>query len=118
MKNVDTKQTLSSEPHSMLLIKTAIPLESLTASLKEDSEGEKWLWNCRKGGVGSRNDSADKKAQGCKGGGNVVKVRRILCEKHGKIMGAMEKLRSGMRFSDVLHNTSKIKPDERATRDG
>uniref|UniRef100_A0A8C5LHZ7 Peptidyl-prolyl cis-trans isomerase n=1 Tax=Jaculus jaculus TaxID=51337 RepID=A0A8C5LHZ7_JACJA len=45
-------------------------------------------------------DSADKKAQGPKGGGNAVKVRHILCEKHGKTMEAMEKLKSGMRFSE------------------
>uniref|UniRef100_A0A2K6LRM6 Peptidyl-prolyl cis-trans isomerase n=1 Tax=Rhinopithecus bieti TaxID=61621 RepID=A0A2K6LRM6_RHIBE len=45
-----------------------------------------------KGGAASGSDSADKKAQGPKGGGNAVKVRHILCEKHGKIMEAMEKV--------------------------
>uniref|UniRef100_A0A2K5QTA6 Peptidyl-prolyl cis-trans isomerase n=1 Tax=Cebus imitator TaxID=2715852 RepID=A0A2K5QTA6_CEBIM len=47
-----------------------------------------------KGGAASGSDSADKKAQGPKGGGNAVKARYILCEKHGKIMEAMEKLKS------------------------
>ncbi|KAL4694331.1 hypothetical protein H8959_013596 [Pygathrix nigripes] len=54
-----------------------------------------------KGGAASGSNSADKKAQGPKGGGNAVKVRHILCEKHGKIMEAMEKLKSGMRFNEV-----------------
>uniref|UniRef100_A0A2I3HKY1 peptidylprolyl isomerase n=1 Tax=Nomascus leucogenys TaxID=61853 RepID=A0A2I3HKY1_NOMLE len=44
-----------------------------------------------KGGAASGSDSADKKAQGPKGGGNAVKVRHTLCEKHGKIMESMEK---------------------------
>jgi NIMA-interacting peptidyl-prolyl cis-trans isomerase 4 len=35
------------------------------------------------------------------GGGNAVKVRHILCEKHSKVMEAMEKLRSGQKFSEV-----------------
>ncbi|KAF0882281.1 PIN4 isomerase, partial [Crocuta crocuta] len=40
--------------------------------------------------------------QGHKRGGNAVKVRHILCGKYGKIMKAMEKLKSGMRFSEVV----------------
>nr|XP_039325288.1 peptidyl-prolyl cis-trans isomerase NIMA-interacting 4-like [Saimiri boliviensis boliviensis] len=62
-----------------------------------------------KGGAASGSDSADKKAQGPKGGGNVVKVRHILCEKHGKIMEAMEKLKSGMRFNEVAAQYSEVK---------
>uniref|UniRef100_A0A8D2B6R9 peptidylprolyl isomerase n=1 Tax=Sciurus vulgaris TaxID=55149 RepID=A0A8D2B6R9_SCIVU len=54
-----------------------------------------------KGGAASGCDSADKKAQGPEGGGDAVKARHVLCEKHGKIMEAMEKLKSGMRFNDV-----------------
>ncbi|XP_036926793.1 peptidyl-prolyl cis-trans isomerase NIMA-interacting 4-like [Sturnira hondurensis] len=62
-----------------------------------------------KGGVASGttlarvgSDSSDKKPQGPKHGGNAVKVRHILCEKHGKIMRALEKLKSGMRFNEVV----------------
>lgn len=62
-----------------------------------------------KGGAASGNDSADKKAQGPKGGGSAVKVRHILCEKHGKIMEAMEKLKSGMRFNEVATQYSEDK---------
>uniref|UniRef100_A0A667I9X8 peptidylprolyl isomerase n=1 Tax=Lynx canadensis TaxID=61383 RepID=A0A667I9X8_LYNCA len=62
-----------------------------------------------KGGAASGSDSSDKKAQGPKGGGNAVKVRHILCEKHGKIMEAMEKLKSGMRFNEVAIQYSEDK---------
>ncbi|KAG8507297.1 Peptidyl-prolyl cis-trans isomerase NIMA-interacting 4, partial [Galemys pyrenaicus] len=61
------------------------------------------------GGAASGSDNADKKAQGPKGGGNAVKVRHILCEKHGKIMEAMEKLKSGMRFNEVATQYSEDK---------
>ncbi|CAD7680135.1 unnamed protein product [Nyctereutes procyonoides] len=62
-----------------------------------------------KGGAASGSDSSDKKAQGPKGGGNTIKVRHILCEKHGKIMEAMEKLKSGMRFNEVATQYSEDK---------
>ncbi|XP_053435438.1 peptidyl-prolyl cis-trans isomerase NIMA-interacting 4-like [Nycticebus coucang] len=62
-----------------------------------------------KGGAASGSDISDKKAQGPKGGGNAVKVRHILCEKHGKIMEAMEKLKSGMKFSEVATQYSEDK---------
>ncbi|XP_032186747.1 peptidyl-prolyl cis-trans isomerase NIMA-interacting 4 isoform X1 [Neovison vison] len=62
-----------------------------------------------KGGAASGSDSSDKKAQGPKGGGSAVKVRHILCEKHGKIMEAMEKLKSGMRFNEVATQYSEDK---------
>nr|XP_054104024.1 peptidyl-prolyl cis-trans isomerase NIMA-interacting 4-like [Callithrix jacchus] len=62
-----------------------------------------------KGGAAFGSDSADKKAQGPKGGGNAVKVRHILCEKHSKIMEAMEKLKSGMRFNEVAAQYSEDK---------
>ncbi|KTG39534.1 hypothetical protein cypCar_00008544, partial [Cyprinus carpio] len=39
----------------------------------------------------------------------VLKVRHILCEKHGKCMEAMEKLKSGMRFSEVAAQYSEDK---------
>ncbi|XP_074819160.1 peptidyl-prolyl cis-trans isomerase NIMA-interacting 4 isoform X1 [Natator depressus] len=44
-----------------------------------------------------------------KGGGSAVKVRHILCEKHSKIMEAMEKLKSGVRFSEVASQYSEDK---------
>uniref|UniRef100_A0A8C5U593 Peptidyl-prolyl cis-trans isomerase n=1 Tax=Malurus cyaneus samueli TaxID=2593467 RepID=A0A8C5U593_9PASS len=49
------------------------------------------------------------KAQGPKGGGSAVKVRHILCEKHGRAMEAMEKLKSGQRFSEVAAQYSEDK---------
>uniref|UniRef100_A0A8C8XR81 peptidylprolyl isomerase n=1 Tax=Panthera leo TaxID=9689 RepID=A0A8C8XR81_PANLE len=62
-----------------------------------------------KGRAASGSDSSDKKAQDPKGSGNAVKVRHILCEKHGKIMEAMEKLKSGMRFNEVAIQYSEDK---------
>ncbi|VFV41361.1 Hypothetical predicted protein, partial [Lynx pardinus] len=65
-----------------------------------------------KGGKGRAafgSDSSDKKAQDPKGSGNALKVRHILCEKHGKIMEAMEKLKSGMRFNEVAIQYSEDK---------
>nr|XP_035160993.1 peptidyl-prolyl cis-trans isomerase NIMA-interacting 4-like [Callithrix jacchus] len=62
-----------------------------------------------KGGAASGSDSADKKAEGPKAGGNAVKVTHIPCEKHGKIMEAMEKLKSGMRFNEVIAQCSEDK---------
>uniref|UniRef100_A0A8C5VXT3 Peptidyl-prolyl cis-trans isomerase n=1 Tax=Microcebus murinus TaxID=30608 RepID=A0A8C5VXT3_MICMU len=61
------------------------------------------------GGAASGSDSSDKKAQGPKGDGNAVKVRHILWGKHGKIIEAMEKLKSGMRFSEVAAQYSEDK---------
>uniref|UniRef100_A0A2I3H491 Peptidyl-prolyl cis-trans isomerase n=1 Tax=Nomascus leucogenys TaxID=61853 RepID=A0A2I3H491_NOMLE len=66
-----------------------------------------------KGGAATGSDSTDKKAQGPKGGGNAVKVRHILCEKDGKIMEAMEKLKSGMRFNEVAAQYSEDKARQR-----
>ncbi|XP_049629088.1 peptidyl-prolyl cis-trans isomerase NIMA-interacting 4-like [Suncus etruscus] len=62
-----------------------------------------------KGGGASGSDSADKKVQGSKVGGNAVKVRHILCEKHGRVMEAMEKLKFGMRFNEVATQYSEDK---------
>ncbi|XP_050652614.1 peptidyl-prolyl cis-trans isomerase NIMA-interacting 4-like [Macaca thibetana thibetana] len=62
-----------------------------------------------KGGAASGSDSADKKAQDPKGGGNEVKVRHILCEKHGKTMEAGVKLKSGMRVNEVASQYSEDK---------
>ncbi|NWJ05186.1 PIN4 isomerase, partial [Crypturellus undulatus] len=38
-----------------------------------------------------------------------LQVRHILCEKHGKAMEAMEKLKAGMRFSEVATQYSEDK---------
>uniref|UniRef100_A0A663MC14 Peptidyl-prolyl cis-trans isomerase n=1 Tax=Athene cunicularia TaxID=194338 RepID=A0A663MC14_ATHCN len=43
------------------------------------------------------------------GGGRPAMVRHILCEKHGKAMEAMEKLKSGLRFSEVASQYSEDK---------
>ncbi|XP_032928243.2 peptidyl-prolyl cis-trans isomerase NIMA-interacting 4 [Catharus ustulatus] len=62
-----------------------------------------------KAGKGGDSGSSEGKAQGPKGGGNAVKVRHILCEKHGRAMEAMEKLKSGQRFSEVAAQYSEDK---------
>ncbi|KAM9248277.1 peptidyl-prolyl cis-trans isomerase NIMA-interacting 4-like [Dugong dugon] len=66
-----------------------------------------------KGVAASGSDTADKKAQGPQGGGNAVKVRHILCEKHGRIMEAMEKLKFGMRLNEVAAQYSEDKARQR-----
>ncbi|NXI05549.1 PIN4 isomerase, partial [Pachycephala philippinensis] len=38
-----------------------------------------------------------------------VQVRHILCEKHGRAMEAMEKLKAGQRFSEVAAQYSEDK---------
>uniref|UniRef100_A0A8D2EGC2 Peptidyl-prolyl cis-trans isomerase n=1 Tax=Theropithecus gelada TaxID=9565 RepID=A0A8D2EGC2_THEGE len=76
---------------------------------KMPPKGKSGSGKAGKGGAASGSDSADKKAQAPKGGGNAVKVRHILCEKHGKIMEAMEKLKSGMRFNEVASQYSEDK---------
>uniref|UniRef100_A0A3Q2SZY0 Peptidyl-prolyl cis-trans isomerase n=1 Tax=Fundulus heteroclitus TaxID=8078 RepID=A0A3Q2SZY0_FUNHE len=87
-----------------------------------------------KGGKGAASGSADadKKEKAPKGGTSVklhpgshphgmmppprfslervfLKVRHILCEKHGKCMEAMEKLKAGVRFSEVASQYSEDK---------
>ncbi|KAK6111707.1 Peptidyl-prolyl cis-trans isomerase NIMA-interacting 4 [Brugia pahangi] len=42
-------------------------------------------------------------------GGTAVKVRHILCEKQGKAMEAIEKLKSGSKFNEVAANYSEDK---------
>ncbi|KAG9341747.1 hypothetical protein JZ751_018813 [Albula glossodonta] len=61
-----------------------------------------------KGASASGSGDADKKEKKEKGG-TAVKVRHILCEKHGKCMEAMEKLKSGVRFSEVASQYSEDK---------
>ncbi|ELW71776.1 Peptidyl-prolyl cis-trans isomerase NIMA-interacting 4 [Tupaia chinensis] len=59
----------------------------------------------------SGSDSTDKKAQGLIGGGNAIKVRHSLGEKHSNIMETMEKLKSRMRFNgvDTQYNEDKAR---------
>lgn len=45
----------------------------------------------------------------CNNSNNVLKVRHILCEKHSKIMEAMEKLREGQKFNEVASTYSEDK---------
>ncbi|XP_031449919.1 peptidyl-prolyl cis-trans isomerase NIMA-interacting 4 isoform X1 [Phasianus colchicus] len=61
------------------------------------------------GKAGKGGESGEAKAQGPKGGGSAVKVRHILCEKHGRAMEAMEKLKAGVRFSEVASQYSEDK---------
>uniref|UniRef100_A0A0B7BG43 Peptidyl-prolyl cis-trans isomerase n=1 Tax=Arion vulgaris TaxID=1028688 RepID=A0A0B7BG43_9EUPU len=42
-------------------------------------------------------------------GGTAVKVRHILCEKQSKVLEAIEKLKSGMKFSEVAAQYSEDK---------
>ncbi|XP_061901628.1 peptidyl-prolyl cis-trans isomerase NIMA-interacting 4 [Entelurus aequoreus] len=63
-----------------------------------------------KGAKGAASGSADaEKKDKAPKGGTAVKVRHILCEKHGKCMEAMEKLKSGVRFSEVASQYSEDK---------
>ncbi|XP_002738936.1 peptidyl-prolyl cis-trans isomerase NIMA-interacting 4-like [Saccoglossus kowalevskii] len=62
-----------------------------------------------KGGAGGKSaDSDDTKGKATKGG-TTVKVRHILCEKHSKVMEAMEKLKAGERFNEVATKYSEDK---------
>ena len=55
------------------------------------------FWLAGGGGGGDGGASGGKKA----GAGSAVKVRHILCEKHSKVMEAMEKLKAGQKFNEV-----------------
>ncbi|XP_061395757.1 peptidyl-prolyl cis-trans isomerase NIMA-interacting 4-like [Musca vetustissima] len=50
----------------------------------------------KKGGAGAAEEKGKEKK-----GGNAVKVRHILCEKQGKILEALEKLKAGQKFPEV-----------------
>ena len=60
-----------------------------------------------KGAKGGKSEAGDG-AKATKGGTS-VKVRHILCEKHSKIMEAMEKLKAGEKFNEVAANYSEDK---------
>ena len=61
-----------------------------------------------KGGKGGGKGDGETSGK-TKKGGNSVKVRHILCEKHSKCMEAMEKLQSGMKFNEVASQYSEDK---------
>lgn len=42
-------------------------------------------------------------------GGTSVKVRHILCEKNGKVMEALEKIKAGAKFDEVARTYSEDK---------
>ena len=72
-----------------------------------------------KGGKGAAKDDASGggggkggKGKGGKSGGSgytAIKPRHILCEKHSKIMEAMEKLKAGEKFNEVATKYSEDK---------
>jgi len=67
-----------------------------------------------KGGKGAKAAAKADSGAEAKGGkvskaGTHVKVRHILCEKHGKCMEAMEQLKAGKRFSEVATQYSEDK---------
>ncbi|XP_037956508.1 peptidyl-prolyl cis-trans isomerase NIMA-interacting 4 [Teleopsis dalmanni] len=66
---------------------------------KKDAKGKdnKAAGGSKKGAASGGSDEKGKE----KKGGNAVKVRHILCEKQGKIMEAMEKLKAGQKFPEV-----------------
>ena len=76
--------------------------------------------NKNSGGKGEKTAAAAKPAKGGKNKGGdddtaggsgytKIKVRHILCEKHSKIMEAMEKLAGGASFADVARDYSEDK---------
>ncbi|XP_062561981.1 peptidyl-prolyl cis-trans isomerase NIMA-interacting 4 [Armigeres subalbatus] len=62
-----------------------------------------------KGGAGGKKSGAGDEGGKEKKGGSAVKVRHILCEKQGKILEAMEKLKEGQSFNVVATNYSEDK---------
>ncbi|NXG37895.1 PIN4 isomerase, partial [Dromaius novaehollandiae] len=60
------------------------------------------------GGKGGKGERGPGRGGGAGAAGGTP-VRHILCEKHGKAMEAMEKLKSGVRFSEVATQYSEDK---------
>lgn len=65
---------------------------------KKDAKGTKdnKASGSKKGGAAISEEKGKEKK-----GGNAVKVRHILCEKQGKILEALEKLKAGQKFPEV-----------------
>uniref|UniRef100_A0A182QPK1 Peptidyl-prolyl cis-trans isomerase n=1 Tax=Anopheles farauti TaxID=69004 RepID=A0A182QPK1_9DIPT len=74
---------------------------------KKDAKGAKAA--PAKSGSGGKKGSAEEGAAKEKKGGSAVKVRHILCEKQGKILEALEKLKEGQAFNVVATNYSEDK---------
>merc|ERR1712136_515787 len=77
-----------------------------------DKGGSKGSAKGAAGGKGGKGDSADKGAAAAKKdikGGTSVKVRHILCEKHSKVMEALEQLNAGKKFNEVATQYSEDK---------
>lgn len=62
-----------------------------------------------KGGKSDKSESEGTSGGKQPKGGNSVKVRHILCEKQSKVLEALEKLKSGTKFSEVATNYSEDK---------
>ncbi|EEB16099.1 peptidyl-prolyl cis-trans isomerase NIMA-interacting, putative [Pediculus humanus corporis] len=58
---------------------------------------------------GKGNAEKDKEKEKEKKGGTAVKVRHILCEKQGKCLEALGKLKEGMKFNEVAQQYSEDK---------
>jgi len=70
--------------------------------------------NEKKGGDGKKGkkDEGEKKEAKGKGGlkpANAINVRHILCEKHSRIMEALQKIQEGQRFDKVAQEYSEDK---------
>ncbi|XP_053694943.1 peptidyl-prolyl cis-trans isomerase NIMA-interacting 4 [Sabethes cyaneus] len=72
---------------------------------KKESKGAAKNVPAKGGGKKNTDEAAGKE----KKGGNAVKVRHILCEKQGKILEALEKLKEGQSFNVVATNYSEDK---------
>ncbi|EFO20075.1 hypothetical protein LOAG_08416 [Loa loa] len=62
-----------------------------------------------KGATGSGTSKGGNMGKKESKGGTAIKVRHILCEKQGKAMEAIEKLKSGSKFNEVAANYSEDK---------
>lgn len=61
----------------------------------------------KKGGGGATASGSDGKKEAK--GGTAVKVRHILCEKNGKCMEALEKIKAGSKFDEIARTYSEDK---------
>ncbi|XP_065055697.1 peptidyl-prolyl cis-trans isomerase NIMA-interacting 4-like [Rhopilema esculentum] len=63
----------------------------------------------KKGAAGKDGSKGKEDGKGKSGAGTSVKVRHILCEKHSKVMEAMEKIKAGQKFNEVATQYSEDK---------
>ncbi|XP_064094277.1 peptidyl-prolyl cis-trans isomerase NIMA-interacting 4-like [Macrobrachium nipponense] len=71
--------------------------------------GAKGGAKAEKGGAKAEKGEASGGGGKEKKGGTAVKVRHILCEKQGKALEALEKIKSGMKFNEVAAEYSEDK---------